>query len=157
VPPAGGATTAEDLQYSDDDRSKGQEKSSDSTSEPTASGGTLSWSESTSGNDKAKYHDGGERDITASGTTDDGTATNTDHGTGSFATQTDVTYPGGETPWGEKIKTGRRDGKNGGEAAVVERKNRRCESCCAGGPPCFSRWARSAIAESKAVIPRRDV
>ena len=62
-------------------------------------GGTSSWSETSSYNDKSTVDDSGERDVAAGVTTDDGTAKDTDHGTSSYTTQTTITSPGGSVGW----------------------------------------------------------
>ncbi|HET6879037.1 MAG TPA: hypothetical protein VFI31_02710 [Pirellulales bacterium] len=101
----GGAIVSEDLNYSDHDKSKYQSRLSRSTSGANALGGTSSWSETSTYNDKSKVDDSGERvmrDVAGSPdpvTTDDGTAKDIDHGTSSYTTQTTITSPGGSVGW----------------------------------------------------------
>jgi hypothetical protein len=90
---SGGAIATEDINYGDHDKSKSNDSYSDTTTSGNAQGGTTTLSDSFNGTDKNKEDDTGERDQTASGTTDDGTDTDTDHGTANYSQQTTVTSP----------------------------------------------------------------
>jgi hypothetical protein len=89
----GGAIATEDIHYGSDDTSDSNDSSSDTTTSGNALGGTTTLSDSLNATDKNKEDDTGERDQTATSTTDDGTGTDTDHGTGSYSQQTNVTSP----------------------------------------------------------------
>jgi len=88
-----GAITTEEQSYSDDDIASASGQQHDTQTSSPGAGVTVATDDQSSGSTSKSYHDSGDRDQTATGTTDDGSDTSIEHDTSSLS-QEKVSGPG---------------------------------------------------------------
>ncbi|HVA45463.1 MAG TPA: hypothetical protein VNH11_03680, partial [Pirellulales bacterium] len=92
---AGGAITTEDQSYTDDDIASASGQQHDTQTSSPGAGVTVATDDQSSGSTSKSYHDSGDRDQTAAGTTDSGSDTSIEHDTSSLTDKTTTTVTGG--------------------------------------------------------------
>jgi len=92
---AGGAITTEDQSYTDDDIASASGQQHDTQTSSPGAGVTVATDDQSSGSTSKSYHDSGDRDQTATGTTDSGSDNTLEHDTSSLTDKTTTTVTGG--------------------------------------------------------------